>query len=217
MDLGSPSVILVRPRNPANLGAVAQAMLNFGLSELRLVDPQCSYMGEEALERARGAVQVLRCAKVYESLEAAKKGLTTVVAATAHTTNNTGRTFGFGGNANNDFGEGAATTALDADEPTIDDEPVDEAAALEYVLGLPSYSPHSCATTMKDVAARNQRTAFLLGPESTGLTIADLQHADGLVHIPAHPAFSSLGIASALTVLAYESWTARNGTLPFRP
>ena len=47
MDLGSPSVIIVRPRNPANLGAVAQAMLNFGLSELRLVDPQCSYMGEE--------------------------------------------------------------------------------------------------------------------------------------------------------------------------
>ena len=41
--------------------------------------------------------------------------------------------------------------------------------------------------------------------------MARLKHADGLVHIPAHPAFSSLGIASALTILAYESWIARNG------
>ena len=43
------------------------------------------------------------------------------------------------------------------------------------------------------------------------LQVLDLAHASALVHVPTHPAFASLNIAGALTILAYESWTARNG------
>ena len=32
-------VVLVRPRDPNNIGACARAMANFGLSDLRVVEP----------------------------------------------------------------------------------------------------------------------------------------------------------------------------------
>ena len=41
-------VILVRPAHPGNLGAVCRAMLNFGFTSLRLIEPLCSPDDEEA-------------------------------------------------------------------------------------------------------------------------------------------------------------------------
>ena len=38
--LGGPAVILVEPQLGENIGAVARAMLNFGLMDLRLVRPR---------------------------------------------------------------------------------------------------------------------------------------------------------------------------------
>ena len=35
-----PAVVLVRPQMGENIGAAARAMLNFGLTEMRLVDPR---------------------------------------------------------------------------------------------------------------------------------------------------------------------------------
>ena len=45
----SPSVrfVLVRPRSPGNVGAVARAMKNFGFSDLALVDPRLHRAGDE--------------------------------------------------------------------------------------------------------------------------------------------------------------------------
>ena len=37
--------------------------------------------------------------------------------------------------------------------------------AVEHLKGLASYSPRQCADVMKSVASRNQRCAFLIGPE----------------------------------------------------
>jgi hypothetical protein len=50
-------VVLVRSRNPLNIGAAARAMSNFGIQKLRLVTPwEPSYLGARA---AVGASEVL--------------------------------------------------------------------------------------------------------------------------------------------------------------
>ena len=45
--LGGPAIILVQPQMAENIGAAARAMLNFGLTELRLVAPRDGWPNEE--------------------------------------------------------------------------------------------------------------------------------------------------------------------------
>ena len=60
-DLARVTFVLVRPRNPNNIGAVARAMANFGFDDLRLVEPyapaweetRAAVGGESVLKRAR--------------------------------------------------------------------------------------------------------------------------------------------------------------------
>jgi tRNA/rRNA methyltransferase len=60
------AVVLVRPKSPGNVGAVARLCANFGASELRLVQPLCQWNNTEARERATGwSKQYLERAKVY--------------------------------------------------------------------------------------------------------------------------------------------------------
>src|SRR5688572_30185843 len=58
-------VVLVDPNHPGNIGAVARAMKNMGLSELHLVRPK-AFPHAEATARASGADDVLDAAHVHE-------------------------------------------------------------------------------------------------------------------------------------------------------
>src|SRR5687767_9353946 len=58
-------VVLVDPNHPGNIGAVARAMKNMGLSELHLVRPK-AFPHAEATARASGADDVLGAARVHE-------------------------------------------------------------------------------------------------------------------------------------------------------
>ena len=78
-----PAVILVEPQLPENIGSVARAMANFGLSELRLVNPRQGWPHERAVVMAAGADRVLSNAKLYDSVEHAIGDLNYVFAATA--------------------------------------------------------------------------------------------------------------------------------------
>jgi tRNA/rRNA methyltransferase len=78
-----PCVILVEPQLADNIGSVARAMANFGLSELRLVAPRQGWPHERAVVMAAGADRVLDGAKLYDSLEAAIGDLNFIFAATA--------------------------------------------------------------------------------------------------------------------------------------
>lgn len=63
------AVVLVSPRNPLNIGAVARAMSNFGFTDLRVVNPY-----EKAFREAVSAVggaSVLQSARVFEDLGSA--------------------------------------------------------------------------------------------------------------------------------------------------
>src|SRR3954463_5784345 len=78
-----PCVILVEPQLADNIGSVARAMANFGLSELRLVNPRQGWPHERAVVMAAGADRVLDGAKLYDSLAAAIGDLNFIFAATA--------------------------------------------------------------------------------------------------------------------------------------
>lgn len=79
-----PCIILVNPYLDSNVGSVARAMLNFGLSELRVVDPQpgCNIQSENARALAAGAVEILDNAKIFPTLEACIADLNRVLATT---------------------------------------------------------------------------------------------------------------------------------------
>lgn len=61
-----PAVVLVRPRDPNNIGAAARALANFGFDDLRVVAPHPPVWRDA--KSAVGAQELLRAAKVYGSL-----------------------------------------------------------------------------------------------------------------------------------------------------
>jgi tRNA/rRNA methyltransferase len=79
----APVVILVESQLGQNIGAVARAMANFGLSELRLVDPRCGWPSREAAIMASGADRVLEAATLFGTLADAIADCHFVIAATA--------------------------------------------------------------------------------------------------------------------------------------
>lgn len=80
--LERPIVILVRPQLGQNIGKAARAMLNFGLTELRLVTPRDGWPNPEAGPAASGADVVLERAQVYDSVADAIADCSTVFAST---------------------------------------------------------------------------------------------------------------------------------------
>ena len=85
---GGPAIILVRPQLAVNIGMCARAMANFGLSDLRLVNPREGWPRTGALRKgayaaAAGAVHLLEGAKLFDTLEEAMADLSFVWATTA--------------------------------------------------------------------------------------------------------------------------------------
>ncbi len=78
-----PAIILVEPQLGENIGMVARAMANFGLAELRLVNPRDGWPSEKARAAASKADHVIDATKVYETLEDAVRDLNFVYATTA--------------------------------------------------------------------------------------------------------------------------------------
>lgn len=64
-DLNKPVIVLVRPQLGENIGKAARAMLNFGLTEMRLVSPRDGWPNPSAGPAASGADIVLAQAQVY--------------------------------------------------------------------------------------------------------------------------------------------------------
>lgn len=154
-------IILVGTTHPGNIGAVARAMKNMGLSDLVLVDP-LHFPHEDASARASGAEDVLDAARVVANL----------------------------------------------DEALADCIFVAGASARSRSIGWPSLAPRECAAKMIADSASGT-VAAVFGPEKSGLKNADLDRCHALLTIPTDPGFSSLNIAMAVQVLAYELRLAR--------
>jgi len=85
---GGLAVVLVRPQLAVNIGMCSRAMANFGLDDLRLVNPKSGWprtdeYREVAYAAAAGAAHILDAARVFPSTEAAIADLHFVYAATA--------------------------------------------------------------------------------------------------------------------------------------
>jgi tRNA/rRNA methyltransferase len=77
-----PIIVLVRPQLGENIGKAARAMLNFGLTELRLVEPRDGWPNPEAGPAASGADEVLAGAQIYPSVAEAVADCAHVYATT---------------------------------------------------------------------------------------------------------------------------------------
>ena len=76
----TPAIILVNPQLGQNIGASARAMLNFGLSDLRIVNPRDGWPNEAAIDNA---AHVVASAKIYATLEEAIADVQVVYACSA--------------------------------------------------------------------------------------------------------------------------------------
>lgn len=79
----TPSIILVEPQLGENIGMAARAMANFGLSDLRLVNPRDGWPNDAARANAAGATHVVDGARVFETLAEAVSDRHLVLATTA--------------------------------------------------------------------------------------------------------------------------------------
>ncbi|MET3661244.1 RNA methyltransferase [Aquamicrobium ahrensii] len=78
-----PVIILVEPQLGENIGMVARAMANFGLTELRLVNPRDGWPSEKARAAASKADHVIDAVRVFDDLPSAIADLNFIFATTA--------------------------------------------------------------------------------------------------------------------------------------
>jgi len=79
----APAIILSEPQLGENIGACARAMANFGLTDLRLVNPRDGWPNEKAEAMAAGAAALIANARIFDSVEHAIGKLQLVYASTA--------------------------------------------------------------------------------------------------------------------------------------
>jgi len=159
-----PIIILVEPQLAENIGMVARAMANFGLSELRLVSPRNGWPKKGAHSAASGAVHVLEAARLYDTAREAIADLNYVFATTARERGQMKRVFAPEAamrEAQGRIGEGQGVgilfgrerTGLENDEVSLADSiitfPVDpkfSSLNLAQAVLLVSYEWHKLAT-----------------------------------------------------------------------
>lgn len=78
-----PAVILVEPQLAENIGTAARAMMNTGLTDLRLVNPKQDWLSEKAIGASSGAERILEAARRFDTAADAVADLQRVYAATA--------------------------------------------------------------------------------------------------------------------------------------
>lgn len=161
--LQPPAIILVEPQLAQNIGKVARAMLNFTLTDLRLVRPSAKWLSQDARAPAAGADRVLEGARSFESLEEAIADLHCIF----------------------------ATTVRPRDRICLE------------------MTPKTAATYLVSSELSTQKSGIVFGPERCGLTNDDVALADGVITIPVNGDFSSLNLAQAVVVVAYEWYQAR--------
>lgn len=77
-----PVIILVGPQLGENIGACARAMKNFCLSDLRIVNPRDGWPNEKAESASVGAIDLIKSAKIYKTIQDASKDLEYLYATT---------------------------------------------------------------------------------------------------------------------------------------
>lgn len=83
------------------------------------------------------------------------------------------------------------------------------ASARRRRLTWPELDPRECAETVVE-SSRTKPVAIVFGPERAGLKNTEMDVCNALVYIPSNPDYSSLNLAMAVQVIAYELRRAQN-------
>nr|WP_228575290.1 tRNA (cytosine(32)/uridine(32)-2'-O)-methyltransferase TrmJ [Halomonas sp.] len=99
----------------------------------------------------------------------------------------------------------AAKVVETLDEAVADCTLAVGASARSRTLPWPMITPRELGERLpRELAGSESRVALVFGREDSGLSNAELQRCHAHVHIPTNPDFSSLNLAAAVQVLAYE-------------
>ncbi len=108
----------------------------------------------------------------------------------------------------------AATVSGSLAEAVADCRLVLGCTARDRRIALRQWTPREAAAQSATAARAGGEVALLFGRERTGLENEELQLCHAAVHIPANPDYSSLNLAMAVQVLAYELRLALLGQAP---
>ncbi|MDR2365814.1 MAG: RNA methyltransferase [Zoogloeaceae bacterium] len=73
-------------------------------------------------------------------------------------------------------------------------------------LGPPTWTARAGTAEIFQRALRGEEAALVFGNETAGLSNAELQRCQGVLRIAANPEYSSLNLAAAVQIVAYELW-----------
>ena len=164
-----PAVILVEPQLAENIGACARAMLNCGLTDLRLVAPRDGWPNEAARPMASGATRVLDAARAFDTLDEAIQDLQALYATTARIRDMVHR----------------------------------------------QITPRRLAKELRQHETHGTRCGVLFGRERIGLINDEVVRCDAVVVAPLNPEFTSLNLAQAVLLIAWE-WLQAGDETPER-
>lgn len=103
-----------------------------------------------------------------------------------------------------------ATVCASLDEALAGCRLVLGTSARERTIAWPTLLPREAAAALIEEAEQGP-VALLFGQERAGLTNVELDRCHALVTIPSNPGFSSLNLASAVQILAYEVFLQTEG------
>lgn len=185
--------ILIQTSHAGNVGAAARAMKVMGFDDLVLVAPRWANVlrREETIQRASGALDVLKNARIVETLDEALDGMTHLCAT--------------------------AMTPRDFGPPTL--APREHFAALlvggtqslsNSELPMPAASAQEADLALK-TPSKPEGVAFLFGSERFGMQNEDVYRCNVALSIPTDPNFGSLNLGAAVQLIAYDWRQALGG------
>ena len=180
--------ILINTSHAGNVGAAARAMKTMGFDDLVLVAPRWANVlnREETIQRASGALDVLKNARIVATLDEALDGMTHLCAT--------------------------AMTPRDFGPPTR--APRAHFAALlrdTNSLSNQELLAPSAKGLMANLASKPEGVALLFGSERFGMQNEDVYRCHVALSIPTDPNFGSLNLAAAVQLIAYDWREALGG------
>ena len=177
--------ILINTSHAGNVGATARAMKVMGFNDLVLVAPRWANVlrREETIQRASGALDVLKNAQIVDTLDEALDGMTHLCAT--------------------------AMTPRDFGPPTMTPR-AHFAMLLNKELVIPEYIGIRADLTNKTAPSITkdgevpEGVAFLFGSERFGMQNDDVYRCNVALSIPTNPDFGSLNLAAAVQLIAYD-------------
>ena len=187
--------ILINTSHAGNVGAAARAMKVMGFDDLVLVAPRWANVlkREETIQRASGAIDVLKNARIVETLDEALEGMSHLCAT--------------------------AMTPRDFGPPTRAPREHFEILLNQELLAPISIGLETDLIDKNDLKATQnapntvvpEGVAFLFGSERFGMQNEDVYRCHVALSIPTDPSFGSLNLAAAVQLIAYDWREALGG------